>query len=54
MAAIAEQEKLKNINMEKQFEALGPLGTFSSPLLPSTVHDLQQTLKEKDKYGYKR
>ncbi|KAK2819336.1 hypothetical protein Q5P01_024897 [Channa striata] len=48
MAAIAEQEKLKNINMEKQLQALGPSSNFSSSLLPMPVHNLQQRLQEKD------
>lgn len=47
MAAIAEQEKLKNINMEKQLQASGPLSTYSP--VPSPVSDLQQALQEKDK-----
>lgn len=47
MAAIAEQEKLKNIGMEKQLQALGPLVTDSSD--PSPVQELQQALQEKDK-----
>uniref|UniRef100_A0A8C9Z5V6 CDK5 regulatory subunit associated protein 2 n=1 Tax=Sander lucioperca TaxID=283035 RepID=A0A8C9Z5V6_SANLU len=46
MAAIAEQEKLKNINMEKQLQALGPLSTFTP--VPSPAQDLQQALQEKD------
>ncbi|XP_070845924.1 CDK5 regulatory subunit-associated protein 2 isoform X3 [Chaetodon trifascialis] len=46
MAAIAEQEKLKNINMEKQLQATVPLGTFTS--VPSPDLDLQQVLHEKD------
>ncbi|XP_010783817.1 myomegalin-like [Notothenia coriiceps] len=46
MAAIAEQEKLKNINMEKQLQALGPLSTF--PPGTSQAQDLQQALQEKD------
>ncbi|XP_053196350.1 CDK5 regulatory subunit-associated protein 2 isoform X2 [Scomber japonicus] len=46
MAAIAEQEKFKNINMEKQLQALG-LPSVITPL-PSPVHDLQQALQEKD------
>ncbi|XP_029300550.1 LOW QUALITY PROTEIN: CDK5 regulatory subunit-associated protein 2 [Cottoperca gobio] len=46
MAAIAEQEKLKNINMEKQLHALGPPSTFTPVPLP--VQDLQQALQEKD------
>ncbi|KAI9547116.1 hypothetical protein NQZ68_019937 [Dissostichus eleginoides] len=46
MAAIAEQEKLKNINMEKQLQALGPLSTF--PPRTSQAQDLQQALQEKD------
>lgn len=49
MAAIAEQEKLKNINMQKQLQALDPPSTFSSPLLPSPMHDMQNALQEKDK-----
>ncbi|XP_042365374.1 CDK5 regulatory subunit-associated protein 2 isoform X2 [Plectropomus leopardus] len=48
MAAIAEQEKLKNINMEKQLQARGPPSTFTPGLVPSTVQDLQQALQEKD------
>ncbi|KAF7656265.1 hypothetical protein LDENG_00044490, partial [Lucifuga dentata] len=44
IAAIAEQEKLKNIEMEKQLQALGPSSTFTL----SPVHDLQQALQEKD------
>ncbi|XP_067341071.1 CDK5 regulatory subunit-associated protein 2 isoform X6 [Channa argus] len=48
MAAIAEQEKLKNINIEKQLQALGPSSTFSSSLHPIPVHNLQQALQEKD------
>ncbi|XP_078127487.1 CDK5 regulatory subunit-associated protein 2 isoform X3 [Sander vitreus] len=46
MAAIAEQEKLKNINMEKQLQALGPLSSFTP--VPSPAQDLQQALQEKD------
>ncbi|XP_059214660.1 CDK5 regulatory subunit-associated protein 2 isoform X2 [Centropristis striata] len=46
MAAIAEQEKLKNINMEKQIQALGPTSTFTP--VPHPVQDLQQALQEKD------
>ncbi|XP_026211663.1 CDK5 regulatory subunit-associated protein 2 isoform X3 [Anabas testudineus] len=49
MAAIAEQEKLKNIDMEKQLQALDPSSTFSSPLLPTPPHDLEKALQEKDK-----
>lgn len=49
MAAIAEQEKVKSINMEKQLQALGPSGIFTSVPGPSPVHDLQQALQEKDK-----
>ncbi|XP_068562793.1 CDK5 regulatory subunit-associated protein 2 isoform X3 [Cebidichthys violaceus] len=48
MAAIAEQEKLKNINMEKKLQALGPLSTFNPVPVPSPVQDLQQALQEKD------
>ena len=47
MAGIAEQEKLKNINMEKQLQALGPPSSLTS--VPSPVQDLQQALQEKDK-----
>ncbi|KAM3600500.1 uncharacterized protein V6R79_024305 [Siganus canaliculatus] len=46
MAAIAEQEKVKNINMEKQLQSLGP--PDSSPSGFSPVQDLQQALQEKD------
>ncbi|XP_040914150.1 CDK5 regulatory subunit-associated protein 2 isoform X2 [Toxotes jaculatrix] len=48
MAAIAEQEKRKNINMEKQLQALGLPSTFTSVPVPSPDHDLQQVLQEKD------
>lgn len=54
MAAIAEQEKLKNINMEKQLQALSPPSTFTHVPAPSPVQDMQQALQEKDKYGHKR
>ncbi|XP_062415001.1 CDK5 regulatory subunit-associated protein 2 [Pungitius pungitius] len=46
MAAIAEQEKLRNINMEKKLQALGPSSTFNP--VPVPVHDLQQALQEKN------
>ncbi|XP_041666667.1 CDK5 regulatory subunit-associated protein 2 isoform X2 [Cheilinus undulatus] len=46
MAAIAEQEKLKNINMERQLQALGPQSTFTPATSP--VQELQQALQEKD------
>uniref|UniRef100_A0A3B4UP97 CDK5 regulatory subunit associated protein 2 n=1 Tax=Seriola dumerili TaxID=41447 RepID=A0A3B4UP97_SERDU len=48
MAAIAEQEKRKNINMEKQLQAMGPPSTFTPVPVPSPVQDLQQALQEKD------
>lgn len=48
MAAIAEQEKLKSISMEKQLEALGPLVTDGPPD-SSSVPELQQALQDKDK-----
>lgn len=51
MAAIAEQEKLKNINMEKQLQALGPPSTLTTGPVLSPVKDLQQALQEKDKQG---
>lgn len=47
MAAIAEQEKLKNINMEKQLEALGPF--IADTPDSSSVPELQQALQDKDK-----
>lgn len=47
MAAIAEQEKVKNIKMEKQLQALHPPITYTP--VPSQVQDLQQALQEKDK-----
>lgn len=46
MAAIAEQQKLKNIDMEKQLQALGLSSALH--LIPSQVHDLQQALQERD------
>ncbi|XP_034458290.1 CDK5 regulatory subunit-associated protein 2 isoform X15 [Hippoglossus hippoglossus] len=48
MAAIAEQQKCKNINMEKQLQALGQPSTLTPIAVPSAVHDLQQALQEKD------
>ncbi|XP_029371082.1 CDK5 regulatory subunit-associated protein 2 isoform X2 [Echeneis naucrates] len=48
MAAIAEQEKRKNINMEKQIQALGPPSTFSPVPVTGLAHDPQQMLQEKD------
>ncbi|KAM4635269.1 CDK5 regulatory subunit-associated protein 2 isoform 3-T3 [Polymixia lowei] len=48
MAAIAEQEKLKNIDMEKKILALGPSSTFTPVPAPSPANDLQQALQEKD------
>uniref|UniRef100_A0A8C8GJR2 CDK5 regulatory subunit associated protein 2 n=1 Tax=Oncorhynchus tshawytscha TaxID=74940 RepID=A0A8C8GJR2_ONCTS len=46
MAAIAEQEKVRSIGMEKQLLTLGPSGTFTPIHVPS--HDLQQALQEKN------
>ncbi|XP_054614134.1 LOW QUALITY PROTEIN: CDK5 regulatory subunit-associated protein 2 [Dunckerocampus dactyliophorus] len=46
MAAIAEQEKLKNINMEKQLQFLGLPGAIAP--FPSPVQDLQLALQDKD------
>ncbi|XP_041825262.1 CDK5 regulatory subunit-associated protein 2 isoform X3 [Melanotaenia boesemani] len=48
MAAIAEQEKLRNINMEKQLQVLAPSSTFGPVPGHSPVQDLQQALQEKD------
>lgn len=47
MAAIAEQEKLKSINMEKQLEALSPL--IADPPDSSSVPQLQHALRDKDR-----
>ena len=49
MAAIAEQEKRKNINMEKQLQGLGPPSTFTPAPVSIPVHELQAALQEKDK-----
>ncbi|CAL8318255.1 unnamed protein product [Lota lota] len=46
MAAIAEKEKLKNIDMEKQLVALGLSEAFAP--VPEPNNDLQQALQEKD------
>ncbi|KAJ3598445.1 hypothetical protein NHX12_001955 [Muraenolepis orangiensis] len=46
MAAIAEQEKLKNIDMEKQLVALGLSKAFTP--VPGPNNDLQHALQEKD------
>ncbi|XP_029940030.1 CDK5 regulatory subunit-associated protein 2-like [Salarias fasciatus] len=48
MAAIAEQEKLRNIDMEKQLQALNPSISFSSAPVSSPVSHLQQALQDKD------
>ena len=53
MAAIAEQEKRRNINMEKQLQVLAPQEASSPGLVPTPVQDLQQALQEKDKYEIK-
>lgn len=47
MAAIAEKEKLKNIDMEKQLEALGS-GPKAFTLVPEPNNDLEKALHEKD------
>lgn len=47
MAAIAEQEKLRNINMEKQLQAQTLLNTVAPS--PHQVHDLQLALLDRDK-----
>ncbi|MEQ2220595.1 hypothetical protein ILYODFUR_006960 [Ilyodon furcidens] len=49
MAAIAEQEKLKSINMERQLQAAASAGIVPPFALPRPVQDLQQALQEKDK-----
>lgn len=46
MAQIAEQEKCKSINMEKQLQALHASGTASHP---HQVLNLHQALEEKDR-----
>jgi len=46
MAAIAEQEKLKSLDMEKQLVALG-LSQALAPV-PGPDPDLEQVLQEKD------
>ncbi|XP_078812333.1 CDK5 regulatory subunit-associated protein 2 isoform X3 [Oryzias latipes] len=48
MAAIAEQEKLRNINMEKQLQAIAPLSAFTPVPTPTLAQELQQALLEKD------
>ncbi|XP_055369474.1 CDK5 regulatory subunit-associated protein 2 isoform X3 [Betta splendens] len=48
MAAIAEQEKLKNIDMGKQLQVLDPSSAFSSSHLPIPMYDMQKALQEKD------
>lgn len=47
VAAIAEQEKLMNIDMEKRLQALGLPSTITP--VPSPDRDLQLALQEKDK-----
>uniref|UniRef100_A0A0S7F394 CK5P2 n=2 Tax=Poeciliopsis prolifica TaxID=188132 RepID=A0A0S7F394_9TELE len=44
MAAIAEEEKLKNINMEKQLQAVASTDIHA----PFSVEDLQQALQKSD------
>ena len=46
MAAIAEKEKLRNIDLEKQLVALGLSAAFTPVHEPN--NDLQQALREKD------
>ncbi|PWA26806.1 hypothetical protein CCH79_00001062 [Gambusia affinis] len=48
MAAIAEEEKLKNINMEKQLQAVASTDIHAPFSLPRTVQDLQQALQKSD------
>lgn len=45
MAAIAEQEKLKNISLEKQLQTLSPQDNTDPP-----AEDLQAALQEKEKW----
>lgn len=44
MAAIAEQEKLKNISLERQLQTLSPQVNTDTP-----AEDLQAALQEKEK-----
>lgn len=44
MAAIAEQEKLKNITLERQLQTLNPQNNTGTP-----SEDLQAALQEKEK-----
>ncbi|KAM9306675.1 CDK5 regulatory subunit-associated protein 2 isoform 3-T3 [Pholidichthys leucotaenia] len=44
MAAIAEQEKVKNINIEKQLQALTPLSSCTP--VPTPAQDLQQIIEQ--------
>ncbi|RVE65985.1 hypothetical protein OJAV_G00122060 [Oryzias javanicus] len=48
MAAIAEQEKLRNINMEKQLQAFAPLSAFPPVPSPTLAQELQQSHQEKE------
>lgn len=45
MAAIAEQEKLKNISLERQLQTLNPQDNTDTP-----AEDLQAALQEKEKW----
>lgn len=45
MAAIAEQEKLKNISLERQLQTLSPQDSNNTP-----AEDLQAALQEKQKW----
>lgn len=45
MAAIAEQEKLKNISLERQLQTLGRQDNTDTP-----AEDLQAALQEKEKW----
>lgn len=45
MAAIAEQEKLKNIGLEKQLQTLSPQDNTDPP-----AEGLQAALQEKEKW----
>ena len=47
MAAIAEKEKLRNLDLEKQLVVLGLSEAFTP--VPEPNNDLQQALQEKDR-----
>ncbi len=55
MATIAEQEKLKNLGLEKELQAAKQSGpSADSGSTPERVRELQQALQEKERWFRKK